>query len=166
MQGLHACQTRAASAERGGAAPEAVKGKKALHSARQPPPHNVRQLSAKAASDYLPFVRADRHKGPVAAVVDFVIAGHRLKARRAAAARHAKGAGPIVRHSTVVRMLLLSAVRVSCGGHPSAVGMACSLCTAASEHAVTTCVPHAPCTRAAQELGSRAAAAVRLAGRA
>ena len=67
------------------AAQEAVKGKKALHSARQPPPHNVRQLSAKAASDYLPFVRADRHKGPVAAVVDFVIAGHRLKARRAAA---------------------------------------------------------------------------------
>lgn len=31
--------------------------------------------------DYLPFVRSDRHKGPVAAVVDFVIAGHRLKVR-------------------------------------------------------------------------------------
>jgi len=89
VQGLHACQTRGASAESGGAAQEAVKGKKALHSARQPPPHNVRQLSAKAASDYPPFVRADRHKGPVAAVVDFVIAGHRLKARRAAAARAA-----------------------------------------------------------------------------
>ncbi|KAK9827311.1 hypothetical protein WJX81_003519 [Elliptochloris bilobata] len=58
---------------------EAIKGKKALHGARQPPPNNVRQLSAKAASDYLPFVRSDRHKGPVTAVVDFVIAGHRLK---------------------------------------------------------------------------------------
>ena len=60
-----------------------MKGKKALHGARQPPPNSVRQLSAKAAMDYLPFVRSDRHKGPVAAVVDFVIAGHRLKVRSA-----------------------------------------------------------------------------------
>ena len=63
------------------AAQDARKGKKALHGARQPPPNSVRQLSAKAAMDYLPFLRSDRHKGPVAAVVDFVIAGHRLKVR-------------------------------------------------------------------------------------
>lgn len=89
------------------AAQEAVKGKKALHSARTPPPgNNVRQLSAKAAADYLPFVRSDRHKGPVAAVVDFVIAGHRLKARRAAAAclRQGQCVGDF-RERTAVRLV-------------------------------------------------------------
>ncbi|KAL8139970.1 hypothetical protein V2J09_005991 [Rumex salicifolius] len=57
----------------------AITQKKGIHSAREPPVNNVKDLttvSAKKAKDFLPFLqRARRHQ----AVVEYVLSGHRFK---------------------------------------------------------------------------------------
>jgi len=57
----------------------ALTQKKGIHSAREPPVNNVKDLttvSAKKAKDFLPFLqRARRHQ----AVVEYVLSGHRFK---------------------------------------------------------------------------------------